>query len=131
MKLGELKGERAIEVIADLIAPIANIAEDQKNLRLFMPEKKEGESDRDASMRDFKEKIPALLRSHKADVLAILAAVNDIDPKNLSLLDIIKGLVELVDDQDFLSLFLSAVNTGAPTPPTKSSGVAEHSKPES
>ena len=36
MKLSELKGERAVEVIADLIAPIANIVDDQKNLQLFV-----------------------------------------------------------------------------------------------
>ena len=35
MKLSELKGERAVIAIADLIAPIANIASDQKNLKLF------------------------------------------------------------------------------------------------
>ena len=130
MKLGELKGERAIEVIADLIAPIANIAEDQKNLKLFMPEKKDGETERETAVREFKEKIPMLLKTHKADVLSILSTLNDVDPKDLSLLDIIKGLVELVDDQDFLSLFLSAVGTGEKTSPTKSSPSADHSKPE-
>ena len=35
MKLSELKGERAVEVIADLIAPITNIARDADNLKLF------------------------------------------------------------------------------------------------
>ena len=39
MKLGDFKGEKAIEVIADLIEPITNIAEDQGNLQLFHAKK--------------------------------------------------------------------------------------------
>jgi len=111
MKLSELKGERAVEVIADLIAPIANIAEDQKNLQLFRAEKREGETAREAGIRDFKEKIPNLLKTHKQDVLAILCAVNGANPEDLSLIDIFKGAIELVNDQDFMSLFLSSVST--------------------
>lgn len=131
MKLGELKGERAVEVIADLIAPIANIASDQENLKLFKAEKKEGETSRDAAVRDLTEKVPALLRTHKADVLAILCAVNDMSPNDLSAMDIIKGVIELVNDQDFMSLFLSAAKQVDKTPPTESSADAEHSEPES
>lgn len=111
MKLREIKGERAIEVIADLIAPIANIATDQKNLQLFHAEKKEGESSKDTALRDFKEKIPLLLRTHKEDVLAILCAINGSNPEELNMLDIMKGIVELGNDQDFQNLFLSAVKT--------------------
>ena len=51
MKLSELKGERAVEVIADLIAPITNIAEDQSNLQLFRGNKKDGETDRESAVR--------------------------------------------------------------------------------
>ena len=102
MKLAELKGERAIEVIADLIAPIANIANDQENLQLFHIKKKEGETDREAGMRDLTEKVPLLLRSHKKDILAILCAVNGSDPEDLSLLDIFQGTADLINDQDFM-----------------------------
>lgn len=131
MKLSDLKGERAIEVIADIIAPITNIAEDQENLQLFHAEKLEGETDREASVRDFKQKIPNLLKTHKADVLAILCAVNNANPEDLCLMDIIKGAVELVNDKDFLSLFLSSVSEAEQTLPTESSVKAEHSEPES
>ena len=131
MKLSELKGERAVEVIADLIAPITNIATDQDNLKLFRADKREGETDREASIRDFKEKIPNLLRTHKADVLAILCAVNDCDAEKLSLMEIIKGVMDLVNDPDFLSLFFSSVNQAGRTRPTESSVIAEHSEPES
>ena len=130
MKLSELKGERAVEVIADLIAPIANIVDDQKNLQLFRFEKREGETDREAGLRDFKEKIPNLLKTHKQDVLAILCAVNGANPEDMRLTDIVKGVVELANDKDFQSLFLSSVSTVDRTQPTESSEIATNSEPE-
>ena len=130
MKLAELKGERAIEVIADLIAPVVNIAQDQKNLKLFQNTKREGESDNELGARELKEKLPILLKTHKKDVLEILCVVNNKNPDDLSMVDIIKGAVELVNDQDFMSLFLSAVNEADKTSPTGSSANAEISEPE-
>lgn len=131
MKLSEVKGERAIEVIADIIQPITNIAVDQQNLKLFRMERHDGESEREAAIRDLTGKIPALLRTHKADVLAILCAVNGTDPKDLSIVDIIKGAVDLVNDKDFMSLFLSAAQLGDLTPPTQSSEIQTPLEPES
>ena len=130
MKLGELKGEQAIEVIADLIAPITNIAEDQQNLLHFPATRQGNETHREMAVRDFKTKIPKLLKTHKKDVLDILCAVNGSDPNDLSMLDIIKGIIELMNDKDFLNLFLSAVSQEEQTQPTASSANAEHSKPE-
>ena len=131
MKLGELKGERAIEVIADLIAPITNIAEDQQNLKLFRAEKKEGETDHEMGVRDFKEKIPNLLKTHKKDVLQILCTLTDSKPEDMSMIDIMRGTIEIANDQDFISLFLSAVSRGEEMRPTESSNNADHSEPES
>lgn len=130
MKLSEIKGERAVEVIADLIEPLANIASDHELKFLDVP-KKEGESERQRASRGLTEKIPVLLRTHKEDVLAILCAVNGMSPENLSILDIMKGAIEMANDQDFMSLFMFAVGTGGQTPPTESSVTVEHSEPES
>ena len=130
MRLSELKGERAVEVIADLIEPITNIALDQKNLKLLRPEKKEGETDREAAVRDFKVKIPNLLKTHKADVVSILCTLNDVKPEDLSLAEIMKGIIELTQDKDFMNLFLSAVNSVDTAQPTESSINANLSKPE-
>ena len=132
MKLRDLKGERAVEVIADLIAPIANIASDQKNLKLFQAEKLEGESNQDMAIRDMKDKIPLLLRTHKKDILAILCAIdNSKKPEEMSLVDITKGAIELMGDEDLKILFLSAGSQVEQMPPTESSAKADHSKPES
>ena len=120
MKLGDLKGERAIEVMGDLIAPIANIAVDPKNKEFFRMEKQDGEDDRTAAARAMKEKIPGLLKEHKADILAILCIIDGKNPEDLSLLDIINGIVELSQDKDFINLFLSVASPEAQTPPSES-----------
>lgn len=130
MKLSELKGDRAVEVIADLIEPITNIALDQKNLKLLRPEKTDGETDREAAIRDFKKKIPNLLKTHKTDIVTILCVLNEVKPEELSLAKIMKGIIDLSKDQDFMNLFLSAVNSGDTAQPTESSINANLSKPE-
>lgn len=131
MKLSELKGERAIEVIADIIEPVSRIAGDPKTTDLFRAKRREGETDRQMTARNLIEKVPNLLRTHKRDVLAVICAVNGRNPDDLSLAEIMAGAIELGHDEDFLSLFMSAVNTGDETSPTASSADAEPSKPES
>lgn len=131
MKLSELKGERAIEVIADLIAPVTSIASDQKNLSIFKKQES-GERSKEEVAKDLSEKIPTLLKTHKKDVLDILCAFNpDAKPEEMSVYDIINGVSDLLSDKDFLSLFLSVVKTEDRKQPTESSAEAEHSEPES
>ena len=130
MKLSEFKGERAIEVIADLIEPIANIAADQKNLQLFVNEKREGETDAEFGVREVKEKIPKLLKTHKKDIITILSVLNEKDANDFNMIDIIKGTTDLINDEEFKRLFLSANDKGEQKPRTESSEVAEHSEPE-
>lgn len=131
MKLSELKGERAIEVVADLIEPISNIVSDQKNLKFFQAEQLEGESPHDMAVRDLKEKIPLLLRTHKKDILAILCTINNVSPDDISLTDMIKGVADLINDEEFKTLFLSVPNLMGSSSPTESSATAEHTEPES
>lgn len=130
MKLAELKGEKAIEVIADLIDPVTKIASDPKFAGLFKARRIEGESDRQMTIRNLTEKLPDLIRSHKRDVLSIICAVNGKNPDELSMSEIIGGAIQLGHDEDFLSLFLSAVNTEDEISPTASSADADLSKPE-
>ena len=130
MRLGEIKGERAVEVIADLIEPISNIASDQQNLKLFQIERREGETAHESAVRDLTEQIPILLKTHKKDVLAILSTINGVPAESMSVVDITKGALELSRDQDFLSLFISSVSTTDGNQPTPSSKDADNSKPE-
>ena len=130
MKLSELKGERAVIAIADLIAPITNIASDQKNLKLFENKRREGETAQELGMREIKEKLPKLLKTHKEDVLDILCIINDCKPDDMSIIDIIRGTLELANDKEFLGLFLSVNKTADKTRPTESSEIAELTEPE-
>jgi len=130
MKLSELKGERAVEVIADLIEPIANIASDQKNLQLFKNKQKEGESLQELGIREVKEKLPKLLKTHKQDVLAIICTINDVEPEDLNMFDIIDYTVELANDKELRNLFLSVNGKKEAKQPTESSVNAEHTEPE-
>ena len=131
MKLSELKGERAVEVIADLIAPITNIARDADNLKLFHNKLQDGETVRDAGIRLFQERIPVLVKTHKTDILDIISAVNGCDGAEMSILDIVNSLVDLSNDKEFMSFFLSVVKTAGQPQPTESSVNADLSEPES
>ena len=131
MMLSDIKAERAVDVIADLIAPISNIAMDFPNFKVTPDYMIEGESEREMGARAFKEKVPELLKTHKSDVLMILCTINEKKPEDLSVVDIIKGVIDLTHDPDFMSLFLSAIRTGGKTQPTESSEDADHSEPES
>lgn len=131
MKLSELKGERAVEVIADLIAPITNIARDADNLKLFHNKLNDGETAREAGIRLFKERIPVLVKTHKTDILDIISAVDGRNADEMSILDIVNNLVDLSNDKEFMSFFLSVVRTAEQPQLTESSANADLSKPES
>ena len=111
MKLSEIKGERCLDVIADLIEPIANIAADPEASRLFKPEKApERMTPSEFAVAKARECAPALLKGHRGDVIAILAALEGVSPEEyaegLDMLKLVGGLVELLSDEALLA-FLS------------------------
>lgn len=131
MKLSEITGSRAIDVIAELIQPLANIAGDRENIaHLFGTKPKEGETQGEATVRMLKDNLPVMLKTHRDDILKILSTINDVDPETISVPDIVKGTLDLLGDDDFISLFMSAVPKEARRQPTKRSATAETSKPE-
>lgn len=129
MKLSDIKGERTLDVIADIIDPIANIAEDAEASALFRREKvPEDMTARTFLLQRARKAVPALLRGHKRDIIAILSAVEGTTEEaytaSLNLVKLTKDAVELISDEAFLTLFISAQsgsssgsapeNTGAP-----------------
>lgn len=113
MKLSAIKGERTIEVIADIIEPIANIAADGNAAELFKRRKlPEGMTAGQFMTKRIRENAPALLKSHKGDIIAIMAAISDVTPeeycKNLDLAKLIVDLIDLFTDGVFNELFISA-----------------------
>lgn len=123
MKLSEIKGERTLDVIAELIEPIANIAGDKDTAKLFKKEKApEGVDPREFAINRLKKGVPSLLKNHKQDVVAILAAIEGVlvseYTKSMNLAKLARDCVELITDEEFADLFISAM------PGEKNSGSA-------
>lgn len=130
MKLGEIKADRAIDVIADLITPIANIAENRNKLQLEKIEPIEGESPRETAIRGLKANIPVILRENKEDLLEIIKIITGKETDELTLPVIMHETIDLMSDKDFADLFLSVAQMAARTHRTESSEIAEASEPE-
>ncbi len=113
MKLSDIKGERTFDVIAEIIDPIANIAEDEAVSELFSRQKlPEGMTPKKFMLKRAKKAVPALLRGHKDDIIAILSSIADVSPDEykgaLSIAKLIHDCFELLTDETFLTLFTSA-----------------------
>lgn len=113
MKLSDIHGERVFDVIADIIDPIANIAEDEKASAMFRREKiPEGMTAKKFAMQRARKALPALLKGHKDDIISILAAIEGVSTDAykgaLNLVKLMRDAAELLADDAFTALFLSA-----------------------
>ena len=120
-KLGEIKGDAAIEVLADLFPPSCGIVQDKNILALFNGvENDEGADRRTAIFTRLRENVPALLKAHKAEVIEILAALEGMPAEAykavLTFPKLTADLTSFLTDQTALELFTSAVTeTQAPS----------------
>lgn len=119
MKLSDIKGERVLEVIADIIDPVANIAEDDAAAALFRREKlPEGVTAKKFLTDRIRNAVPVILRDHKADIISILAAIGGVTPEeyseSLSIPKLMTDFIELMTDDCFTTLFISA-QSGKPS----------------
>lgn len=112
MRLSDLTAEQGLEAIANSLEYIGNIVDDDVALELcqkLVPQ--EGEKYIKVFARGAKT-APKLLKTHKDDVIGILAAfelqsVEEYKKKH-KLMDIIKGVVDLVNEPEVHQLFFSA-----------------------
>lgn len=116
MKLSDIKGDRVLDVIADIIDPIANMVQDKDVAAMF--ERKavpEGMDARDFFAKRMCKGLPVLLKGHKADIIAIMAAIDGVTPEqyaeSLDFTKLFTDVMELVTDNAFLN-FLSSSETG-------------------
>lgn len=112
MKLSDIKGERVFDVIADIINPIANMVQDKDVAAMFKREAvPEGMDARDFFAKRMCKGLPVLLKSHKADIIAIMAAIEGVTPEqyaeSLDFSKLFTDAMELVTDNAFLD-FLSS-----------------------
>jgi hypothetical protein len=115
LKLSDIKGDRTLEVIAEVIEPISNIAENPEAAKLFKREKlPEGVTPKEFLLARAKKSVPVILKDHKEDVMSILAAIEGVTPKqyaeNLNLVKLVRDFTELLADEAFAVLFISAQN---------------------
>lgn len=122
MKLSDIKGDRVLDVIADIIDPIANMMQDKDVAAMFEREAvPDGMEARDFFAKRMRKGLPVLLKSHKADIIAIMAAIEGVTPEqyaaSLDLPKLFTDVMELVTDDAFLN-FLSSSETekGADAP---------------
>ena len=113
MRLSDIKGDRVLEVIADIIDPIANIAEDEEASNLFRREKlPEGMTAKSFLLKRARKSLPVLLKGHKSDIIEILSAIEGTSPESysgaLNLVKLIKDCTGILTDDAFAQLFISA-----------------------
>lgn len=113
MKLSDIKGERTFDVIADIIDPIANIAEDKEASELFRKKKlPDGMEAKQFILQRAKKSVPKLLKGHKKDLISILSNIEGVEEheycENLDLVKLTKDCIELLTDDAFKTLFISA-----------------------
>lgn len=116
MKLSDIKGDHVLDVIADIIDPIANMVQDKDVAAMFKREAvPEGMDARDFFAKRMCKGLPVLLKGHKADIIAIMAAIEGVTPEqyaeSLDFPKLFTDVMELVTDDAFLD-FLSSSETG-------------------
>lgn len=101
MKLSDYKGEEALEVLANLIEPAAEI----------MADKEVAEA---AKTKSKAKAISVAIKNHKKSVIEILAALEKADPNTyeVSLLTLPIKLAEILSDKELMSLFTFQGQTG-------------------
>ena len=97
MKLSEIKGERALDVLADLIEPVAEILSDKEIVAILQSGKAPAKA------------IKLALKNHKRAVLDMMAAIDGEDPETYqpSLFVLPKRLLDLLNDPEVQKLFSS------------------------
>lgn len=111
MKLSEIRGERVFDVVADIIDPIVSIALDKDAAEIF--ERKPCPEDMTPTefvLTRLKESLPKLVRSHKGELVTVMASINDVTPEqyeeDLTFPKLIKDLTDLFTDEEFLGFFV-------------------------
>ena len=99
MKLSEYKGEDALDLLADLLEPVAAIMADKEIAALVK------------SGTQKVKLVSAIIKSHKKEVVEILAILDGENPKTymekITLFTLPTRLLELLNDPELINLFTS------------------------
>ena len=113
MKLSQIKGERALDVVADLIDPVCSIATDPTTKELMtVKDVPENANVYELALAQLRKHVPALIKAHKNDLVAIMAALEGVAQEEyketLSFGKLLSDVVVLLSDKEFIQLFISA-----------------------
>lgn len=96
MKLSEIRGEKALDMTAELIDPIAEIMADAEVKKIYAGQPK-------------LKLVQYIIKKHKKPIIKILAILNEEDPKTFA--DKIKittlpaMVIDLLNDEELIQLF--------------------------
>jgi hypothetical protein len=100
VKLTDIQNEQALDVLADIIEPTAEILADEEVQRIYKSEPK-------LKLATY------IIRNYKKNIIEIMARLDGADPAEykFNLLTLPKKLLELLNDPDLADLFtLQAMN---------------------
>lgn len=111
MGLADIKGEKCLDVFADVMGPLMSIAADPEAMAFFkvheVPDGMDETTYRAGLMKDY---LPALIKAHKTDFVEILAAVNGQEPKEyakeLTVMSLFRDIMGLFTDPAFRAFLL-------------------------
>ena len=119
MKLSAIKGEKALDVLADIIEPVANIMADGKVAKLY--------NNGQPKIKLVKH----ILKHNKKEVIEILAILDGEKPKDyvekVTVTTLPIKLLELLNDEDLIAVFRSQ---GQTVEQTSSGSVTENTEVE-
>ena len=97
MKLSEFKGEDAIELLADIMEPAANIMSDPEIKEMYLA-------------KAVNAKIAAyILREHPDEILDIYCVMNKTTKDTATPITLLQATIDVMNDDALLSLFTSQV----------------------
>lgn len=106
MKLSQIKGERAYDILTEIVDPISNIMfdEDARKALSDMGEQKQA--------KDIFKILPKIMKSHKSDLIKVLSILDGVTvaqyKENLTLAKITSDFWDLLNDEESQKLFTSA-----------------------
>lgn len=107
MKLSEVKGEKALDMLADLIEPIMEIIEDKEVSKIL--KSRHNKDKVDSTKIILGRAVSAAIKNHKKAVITILATLDDIpvDQYECNLLSLPKKMMDIINDPAIFDLFTS------------------------
>ena len=113
MKLSEIKGERVLEVIADIVEPVSRIAQDDAVREMFARRKvPKGKTAKEYFGERVRKGLPALLKGHAEDIVEVLAVVNGVPKdeyeRDLTFQRLFADVMDIMTDEELLGFLASS-----------------------